>query len=221
MKKCVLCALAIAVVVLALFGVFLVYERFRSGQYYDTGVSDEEYAATASQTPEAKKFLEKYPDAEIYVDRSGALAVDYRVDGQDSYLRLRIFIDAKTNTPVEKFIDCNSSYFYSNFFDYIESTTWIEVPCDGCVVNLLDYIESGRCVLGAPLQVAGFCGTSTFGECSSNFDCMSSGCSGEVCQSATTEEPVITTCEYRVCYDAERYGLVCGCAMGACQWVKR
>jgi len=53
-----------------------------SGQFYDTGISDEEYIAIAGQTEEARAFLTRYPQAEIYVDRSGALAVDYRVTRQ-------------------------------------------------------------------------------------------------------------------------------------------
>lgn len=62
-----------------------------------------------------------------------------------------------------------------------------------------------------------FCGWSTNGTCAGDSDCMSGGCSGQVCQSKS-EEPAITTCEYRECYSAAQYGVACGCDDGKCQW---
>lgn len=62
-----------------------------------------------------------------------------------------------------------------------------------------------------------FCGWSTKGNCSSNSDCIKGGCSSQVCQSRN-EEPVTTTCEYRECYSAEKYGLSCKCIDNKCQW---
>ncbi|MEM4359910.1 MAG: eight-cysteine-cluster domain-containing protein [Candidatus Bilamarchaeaceae archaeon] len=62
-----------------------------------------------------------------------------------------------------------------------------------------------------------FCGWSTYGSCSSDSDCRVGGCSGQVCQSKY-EESVITTCEYRECYNARAYGLSCECIAGRCQW---
>jgi len=62
-----------------------------------------------------------------------------------------------------------------------------------------------------------FCGTSTNGQCSADVDCMTGGCSGQVCQSKS-EEPVITTCEYTECYNAQTYGKTCGCVNSKCQW---
>jgi eight-cysteine-cluster-containing protein len=62
-----------------------------------------------------------------------------------------------------------------------------------------------------------FCGTSTNGQCSADADCMTGGCSGQVCQSKS-EEPVITTCEYTECYNAQTYGKTCGCVDKKCQW---
>ena len=67
------------------------------------------------------------------------------------------------------------------------------------------------------LPVEEFCGWSTNGSCSSDSGCTTGGCSGQVCQSIN-EEPVVTTCEYRECYDDEAYGLECGCVNGQCQW---
>ena len=64
---------------------------------------------------------------------------------------------------------------------------------------------------------AGFCGWSTNGNCVTNDDCMTGGCSGQVCQ-GKSEDPVITTCEWRDCYDSGSTGLGCGCVAGKCQW---
>jgi eight-cysteine-cluster-containing protein len=75
----------------------------------------------------------------------------------------------------------------------------------------------------------GFCGNYTNGPCSSDSDCITSGCSGQICQSVQ-EEPVITTCDYRDCYDAVKYGMECKCMgsptataagnAGKCMWTK-
>ncbi|MEW6722514.1 MAG: eight-cysteine-cluster domain-containing protein [Candidatus Micrarchaeota archaeon] len=64
---------------------------------------------------------------------------------------------------------------------------------------------------------AGFCGWSTNGSCFTDADCITGGCSGQVCQ-ARSEEPAITTCEFRECYDNTIYGVGCGCVAGKCQW---
>lgn len=63
----------------------------------------------------------------------------------------------------------------------------------------------------------GFCGWSTQGNCSTDADCTTGGCSGEVCQSKF-EDSVITTCEYKECYNADLYDMECKCVEGACQW---
>jgi len=78
--------------------------------------------------------------------------------------------------------------------------------------------KSNRCIAVPlyPPQEA-FCGWSTNGSCSSDEDCIAGGCSGQVCQSQG-EEPVITTCEYRDCYNGANYGVSCGCADGKCRW---
>jgi len=64
-----------------------------------------------------------------------------------------------------------------------------------------------------------FCGYSTYGNCNSDADCITGGCSGQVCQSRM-EEPVITTCEFRECYNAEIYAYKCRCLNKKCQWKK-
>lgn len=62
-----------------------------------------------------------------------------------------------------------------------------------------------------------FCGSSTEGACLSNSDCIQSGCSGQVCQSKQ-EARMITTCEWRDCFNASAYGLACRCVGRKCKW---
>ena len=62
-----------------------------------------------------------------------------------------------------------------------------------------------------------FCGTSTNAPCTIDTDCQAGGCSGHVCQSRE-EEPMITTCEYRECYNAKKYSVSCRCTQNKCQW---
>jgi len=115
-------------VVVVLCGSYLLYDLYRPRTFYDTGISDEEYIAITRQTLEAQTFLEKYPNATIFVDRSGALAVDYRVDNtvKNRYLRLRIFIDWRTNQPSDKFIDCSGTYIQENLLEYLETEKCLE-----------------------------------------------------------------------------------------------
>jgi len=127
-KGYVWCALIItASVLLAILGLFTLSELNKPRTFYDNGVSDEEYIAITNQTVEAQKFLQKYPNAVIEVDRSGALAVDYRVESNSTaeYLRLRIFIDWRTNKPADMFIDNSGTYTTENLLEYIET---VEFP---------------------------------------------------------------------------------------------
>jgi len=71
----------------------------------------------------------------------------------------------------------------------------------------------GKCVD----KLGGFCGWSSNASCASDADCMTGGCSGQVCQSIS-EEPVTTTCEWTECYSAEAYGVTCGCLDATCRW---
>ncbi|WP_290623350.1 MULTISPECIES: eight-cysteine-cluster domain-containing protein [unclassified Archaeoglobus] len=64
----------------------------------------------------------------------------------------------------------------------------------------------------------GFCGWSTHAECSSDDECVVTGCSGQVC--AGKGEQIVTTCEWKNCYDAKKFGVVCGCFNGKCQWAQ-
>lgn len=71
----------------------------------------------------------------------------------------------------------------------------------------------------SPAPGEGFCGVSTKGTCFTDADCGKGGCSGQICQSRN-EEPVITTCEFRDCYNAGQYGMQCKCVNQGCQWYK-
>ena len=64
-----------------------------------------------------------------------------------------------------------------------------------------------------------FCGWSDYGKCNSNKDCVTDGCSAQVCRSKFGE-PVITSCEWLDCYDAERFNVTCKCIDGKCQWTQ-
>ena len=121
-------SLVTALVILVLCGFYLLDDLYRPRTFYDTGISDDEYIETASQTLEAQKFLEKYPNATTFVDRSGALAVDYRVDNnvKDKYLRLRIFVDWRTNQPSDMFVDCSGTYIQKDLVEYLETEECLE-----------------------------------------------------------------------------------------------
>ena len=100
---------------------------------YVTGISDEEYIRIAGQTIEVQKFLKKYPSATAYVDRSGALAVDFRIDKyiglgtNGNYLRLRIFINPRNNRPMTlKFIDCSGKLIRNNLLEYLQTEKCLE-----------------------------------------------------------------------------------------------
>ncbi len=64
-----------------------------------------------------------------------------------------------------------------------------------------------------------FCGSSTDGSCNIKSDCRVGGCSSQICRSKS-EDPMITICDYRECYDAGKYDLECKCVDDPCQWAK-
>ncbi|WP_202320270.1 eight-cysteine-cluster domain-containing protein [Archaeoglobus neptunius] len=63
-----------------------------------------------------------------------------------------------------------------------------------------------------------FCGWSTYAECKSDADCTVGGCSGQVCMGSG--EDIVTTCDWKDCYDAKKFGMTCGCFEGQCQWAQ-
>lgn len=82
---------------------------------------------------------------------------------------------------------------------------------------LLSILFLTACTVQEPVNEESFCGTSTNGSCSSNSECITAGCSGQICQSSSEEER-ISTCEYRECYDKTKYSLSCSCKENQCQW---
>jgi len=62
-----------------------------------------------------------------------------------------------------------------------------------------------------------FCGWSTNGSCTTNGGCIISGCSSQVCLTLS-EVSLVTTCEWRDCYDASAYNLGCKCVDNKCMW---
>jgi len=114
------------------FGV-LYWGYLRPVDLYGTGISDEEYARIAEQTVEVQNFLKKYPNAKVLVDRSGKLAVDFRVNKPDdaviagNYLRLRVFINPRNNLPIrEKFFDCSGRVIRDNLLEYLQTERCLE-----------------------------------------------------------------------------------------------
>ena len=55
-------------------------------------------------------------------------------------------------------------------------------------------------------------------ECTSNSDCKTAGCSGTVCQLASSP-PTLTTCQYLPKFDCYK-DISCACTAGKCAWQK-
>ena len=54
-------------------------------------------------------------------------------------------------------------------------------------------------------------------ECTTDSDCSTGGCSGEICAGASEAEGVITACEFKeeyACFDLTS----CGCVQNKCAW---
>ena len=66
-------------------------------------------------------------------------------------------------------------------------------------------------------EVQEFCGYSSIDSCNVDIDCMTTGCSGQICHAVISGD-VITDCEYKECFNAENFGLRCGCFEGLCAW---
>lgn len=105
------------------------------------------------------------------------------------------------------------------------STTIIQVnvmECEGCFLiylqnNQNQEVSTIELKEWAKSSVQKFCGVSTNEPCETNDDCKAGGCSGHICQSASTP-PKITTCEFKECYVARNYGKECLCLENKCQW---
>ncbi len=84
-----------------------------------------------------------------------------------------------------------------------------------------DIIDVNFIAMIPDIEIEDFCGWSTRGQCYSDFDCITGGCSGQVCESAYDNESIFTTCEWQDCYDDQQYGLSCLCVAGECVWTKQ
>uniref|UniRef100_A0A7C2EJD6 WD40 domain protein beta Propeller n=1 Tax=Ammonifex degensii TaxID=42838 RepID=A0A7C2EJD6_9THEO len=97
------------------------WERFYS---YWPGLTNTVLIAAAKETPEARKFMAIYPHAKVIVDRSSALAVDFKtgapVINGGGFLRLRVFIDPSTNRPAGRFIEYRGRVIKENLLNYLE-----------------------------------------------------------------------------------------------------
>ena len=128
--------------------------------------------------------------------------------------------------PETQFCDaltpCSGGYECYSFEDEDTPICYIGTdPCERCssrnCIILESYPMQIRCIEDEELPFGDFCGWSTNGSCSSDSDCIKSGCSGQVCQSVS-EEPAVTTCEWRDCYNPAPYDLSCECISGKCRW---
>jgi len=75
-------------------------------------------------------------------------------------------------------------------------------------------LDSRKKILSPNLE---FCRKSTYSECQSDDDCIVTGCFNQICQSKY-EEMIVTTCEFRECFDASKFGVSCKCIDNMCQW---
>ena len=55
--------------------------------------------------------------------------------------------------------------------------------------------------------------------CSTDVDCATAGCSGQLCVNAQHGKDIVTTCEYRSAYDCLKL-TSCGCSESVCQFAK-
>ena len=168
----------------------------------------------------------------IYIGAIIEKSTDKEIDGQTYYLApknssaekmsIEKAMEIAKNSECVKEGNLTKNYVYNN----ITKTWWIDLDIEkpgchpACVVDVETKTAriNWRCTGLKILPKNKFCGFSTYGICKTDKDCIVGGCSGQVCRSVN-EESVITTCEYRECYDASKYGLSCKCVKGKCQWI--
>jgi eight-cysteine-cluster-containing protein len=145
-----------------------------------------------------KKSDADFNQEEIFLDENPAVKIAYTENLGANEIRKVISVYSKKNKAM---------YHIRAVINFAEEKEFL--PIVEKIISNFDFIDS---------DLAGnFCGISTLGECSSDSDCVTGGCSSEICQSKN-EEPIITTCEYKACYKAIDYGLECGCSTKKCQW---
>ncbi len=70
-----------------------------------------------------------------------------------------------------------------------------------------------------PKTTEKFCGISLKDSCDSDSDCAPGGCSLQICGNISDVKNLMSTCEYKKCYDAKKYHMKCSCVEGKCMWV--
>jgi len=112
-------------------------------------------------------------------------------------------------------------YFEKDDYFVIVYYSYYSIFLDGSqkLQGSVDQYNTIQQMLSAFKFIEEFCGTSTYGNCVSNSDCVKDGCSSQVCRSKN-EKSIVTTCEYKDCYNAQSYGLGCKCVDKKCQWSK-
>ncbi|MCF7861745.1 eight-cysteine-cluster domain-containing protein [Candidatus Woesearchaeota archaeon] len=89
-----------------------------------------------------------------------------------------------------------------------------------CVGHWFMDLETKECACDETNPPDGFCGSSGLESCDKDDDCVKSGCSGQICMSTEKAGQILSTCEYKECYNAANYDLTCGCYEGKCAWHK-
>jgi len=138
-------------------------------------------------------------------------------DKDNKTLEINVLINCcGINTSVEK---SGKTYFihekqYSDLCKCLcsQKIMIFNVESDAKVVFIS--LDNRKKILSPNLE---FCGKSTYSECHTDDDCIATGCSHQICQSKY-EEMIITTCEFRECFDTARFGVSCECIDNMCQW---
>ncbi|GIU72905.1 MAG: hypothetical protein KatS3mg003_2384 [Candidatus Nitrosocaldaceae archaeon] len=97
-------------------------------EYLIDSIPDKQLLNYAEELDEVKTFLNRYPNAYTIIDRSGSLAIDYRVDSNNEYIRLRVTIDPLTNRVDDIFVEC-----YNNKSEVVRD-------------NIINYINTKECI---------------------------------------------------------------------------
>lgn len=93
-----------------------------------------------------------------------------------------------------------------------------EAPSDA--PDVPDPPPDGPATLPTPEKLYEMCearveGPSMEGECTTDADCATAGCAGEVCTTTAASADVMTTCEAKLCFKILD---TCGCVDGQCSW---
>jgi len=158
----------------------------------------------------------RYKIGECSYFRTGNLDKPYQLnyDKISKALEVKVLANCCTNISVKKY---NNEYLILESGKICRCMCYREITIFDISENskiIFIYIDGKKRILSPNIE---FCGFSTFGECKNDSDCFISGCSSQVCQSKL-EEPILTTCEYKDCYDYFKFNLSCKCIDNMCQW---